>query len=199
METDFVPSALVAPLVGVDEFAFGSTIAVRRADLARSGGLEPIADFIADDYQLGHQIARNGARIALCPVVVECRSGPMSWREVWRHQLRWARTIRVCQPGPYFLSILSNATLWPLAWWATQPSWRAGTAAAVCLFARMATAFVHERKLTRRADLHSLWLAPAKDLLQVGIWALAFLGRHVTWRGEWFLVLPGGKLVKAKP
>ena len=40
----------------------------------------------------------------------------MGWRDVWAHQLRWARTIRVCQPVPWFFSILSNAMLWPLAW-----------------------------------------------------------------------------------
>jgi len=32
------------------------------------------------------------------------------------HQLRWARTIRVCQPFPFFMSILNNSTLWPLLW-----------------------------------------------------------------------------------
>lgn len=199
VNADFWSQVLQSRSLKPVDFALGAVMATTRTHLDQIGGFAALVDHLADDYQLGHQIARNGARIALCPVVVECRSEPMSWREVWRHQLRWARTIRVCQPGPYFLSILSNATLWPLAWWVTQPSWRAGIAAAVCLFARMATAFFNERKLTRRADLHSLWLAPAKDLLQVGIWALAFLGRNVTWRGERFLVLTGGKLVKAKP
>ena len=37
----------------------------------------------------------------------------MGWSAVWKHQLRWARTIRVCQPVPYFFSLLSNAD--PLA------------------------------------------------------------------------------------
>ncbi len=39
----------------------------------------------------------------------------MNWRDVWKHQLRWARTIRVCQPLPYFFSILSNAGFWAIA------------------------------------------------------------------------------------
>ena len=38
VSTDFAPSTLVAHLVGVDEFALGSTMAFRRADLDRIGG-----------------------------------------------------------------------------------------------------------------------------------------------------------------
>jgi ceramide glucosyltransferase len=93
---------------------------VRREALAEIGGFQSLADCLADDYQLGHRIAKNGHRIALCPVVAECWDAPMNWRDVWKHQLRWARTIRVCQPLPYFFSILSNATLWPLLWLASE-------------------------------------------------------------------------------
>src|SRR5206468_10989025 len=75
-----------------------------------------LVDFLADDYQLGNLIARQGGRIVLSPMVVECRESPKTWLEVWRHQLRWVRTIRACQPLPYFFSILSNGTLWPLLW-----------------------------------------------------------------------------------
>ena len=53
VSTDFAPSTLVARLVGVDEFAMGSTLAFRRADLERIGGFEAIAEYLADDYQLG--------------------------------------------------------------------------------------------------------------------------------------------------
>jgi hypothetical protein len=36
----------------------------------------------------------------------------MSFATVWKHQLRWARTIRASQPLSYFFSILNNVTLW---------------------------------------------------------------------------------------
>ena len=62
--------------------------------LAEIGGFNSLANCLADDYQLGRRIAEKGYRLALCPVVVECWDAPMNWREVWRHQLRWARTIR---------------------------------------------------------------------------------------------------------
>jgi len=54
--------------------------------------------------------------------VAECWSAPMGWAAVWKHQLRWARTIRVCQPVPYFFSFLSNASFWPLLWLIVRPA-----------------------------------------------------------------------------
>ena len=104
------------------DFALGAVMATRRPLLAEIGGFSALADCLADDYQLGHRLARRGHQIALSPVVVECWSAPMGWAAVWKHQLRWARTIRVCQPMPYFFSLLSNATLWPVLWLAAQPA-----------------------------------------------------------------------------
>ena len=63
--TDFMPSTLVAPIVGVREFGLGSTLVFRAADLARVGGFEPLADFLADDYQLGRRITSLGLRAVL--------------------------------------------------------------------------------------------------------------------------------------
>jgi hypothetical protein len=67
---------------------------------------------------------------------------------------------------------------------------------ACCLLLRMVTGFYCAQKLTRRKDLNAFWLAPVKDLLQTVIWALAFFGRRICWRGERFEVRAGGKLVK---
>ena len=96
------------------DFALGAVMATRRAEVERIGGFEALADCLADDYQLGHRIAKAGKRIEICPVVVECWDPPQGWRAVWAHQLRWARTIRVSMPVGYFFSILGNATFWPL-------------------------------------------------------------------------------------
>ncbi len=116
INADFWSQVLQAASLKPLDFALGAAMLVRRKALTEIGGFQSLADCLADDYQLGHRIAEKGHRIALCPVVVECWDAPMNWRDVWQHQLRWARTIRVCQPLPYFFSILSNATFWPLLW-----------------------------------------------------------------------------------
>ena len=71
--TDFAPSTLVARLFGVSDFGLGSTLAFRRADLDRIGGFHAIADYIADDYQLGHKLHALGLRNIISEVVVSTR------------------------------------------------------------------------------------------------------------------------------
>ncbi len=151
-------------------------------------------DCLADDYQLGRRMAHRGHRIELCPVVVECWSEPMGWRAVWKHQLRWARTIRVCQPLPYFFSIVANATLWPLLWAIAS---QALMAAGAILAARILTAFLLQRRLTS-SNRHAsdFWLVPVKDLLQAVLWLGAFAGNRIEWRGERYRLRRDGTLEK---
>ena len=107
----------------------------------------------------------------------------MNFREVWDHQLRWARTIRVCQGGPFFLSVLSNASFWPVLWLVAVPSTQSVFGSALILGTRMAAGYYFERKLTGSGKFTSCWVAVAKDFLQLGIWFRAFTGKNVTWRG----------------
>jgi ceramide glucosyltransferase len=197
VNADFWCGVLQARRLAPMDFALGAVMAVRRQALEAIGGFKALVEYLADDFQLGHQIAQRGHRLALCPAVVDCCEPPLGGRAVWQHQLRWARTIRVCRPLPYALSILSNATLWPLLWLAAQPQGPARYGTALCLAVRLLTAADSQRRLTQSlAHLPWLWLAPVKDLLQFILWALAFLGNRVQWRGQRYRVERRGKLVK---
>jgi ceramide glucosyltransferase len=197
INADFWSQVLQSKDLGPLDFALGAVMITRREHLAKIGGFEVLANHLADDFQLGNRIVHvGGKRIALCPVVVDCMSEPLSWGETWRHQLRWARTIRVSKPLPYAFSILSNATLWPLLWVATQPTKWAVLTLAACLFVRIVMAQTLQRRLgTVVGQWRFWWLAPIKDLLQCGLWAGAFLGNHITWRGQKFRLLRDGRLV----
>ena len=126
----------------------------------------------------------------------------MNWRAVWKHQLRWARTIRVCQPLPYFFSILNNGTLWPLLMLAFHPV-SAGTVALACccLFFRIGSGLDLEGRLhggteRRSSRIPFLWLIPLKDLLQAVIWSLAFVGNGIEWRGQTLRLRRDGTVVR---
>jgi ceramide glucosyltransferase len=223
INADFWSQVLQAQSLKPLNFALGAVMATTRQRLESIGGFAALVDFLADDYQLGNRIARQGRRIVLSPVVVECRDSPKNWREVWEHQLRWARTIRVCQPLPYFFSILSNATLWPLLWLVASiasagdnsyATTLGGVTAAVAIkmkllpkavmfvptiwLARTLSAMCQASKLTRsHSHWAFFWLVPVKDLLAAVVWALSFLGNSVEWRGRRYRVRRGGKLEKA--
>jgi ceramide glucosyltransferase len=197
INADFWSQVLQAKSLEPLDFALGAVMVTRRNQLAEIGGFKALVDCLADDYQLGNRIARRGHRVELCPVVVECLAGPMNWTKVWRHQLRWARTIRVCRTVPYFFSILSNATLWPLVWLVVRPEAWSACAAAVCLLVRAVTAASLEVRLTQTPfAVSTLWLVPMKDLLQAALWACAFAGNRVEWRGERYRLRRDGTLEK---
>jgi len=177
------------------DYALGAAVALRRADLQSIGGFESLADFLADDNRLGRLVVDLGKRTELSPLVVDCRVAGAGWGEVWRHQLRWAVTIRVCQGPAYFLSILANGTLWPLLWAAVVPGrWSALGAGGLLLF-RAVQALALEARLTGRGfDWGRIWLVPVKDLLQVALWLGAFVQRRVVWGGIRYRVLGDGRL-----
>jgi len=222
INADFWSQVLQSRSIKPLDFALGAVMATTRQQLEAIGGFNALVDFLADDYQLGNRVAKRGGRVVLSPVVVECWDSPKNWSEVWRHQLRWARTIRACQPLPYFFSILGNATLWPLLWViaaivtasetsgtttvsgatvsvvvSLHPLSQALMVALVIWLARVLTAMRQESRLTRsHSHWAFFWLVPVKDLLNVAVWALAVLGKTVEWRGQRYRVQRGGKLVK---
>ncbi|MEO8049402.1 MAG: glycosyltransferase [Acidobacteriota bacterium] len=191
--TDFAPSALVARLLGVDEFAMGSTLAFRREELERIGGFAAVADFLADDYQVGHRIHALGLKCVLSDVVVETHLGG-GWRQVWEHQVRWARTIRVSRFGGYLGLPVTNATLWAAV---AVAGGRLDLAAAL-LSLRLVMAFVSGWAVLRSSDvLYLWWLVPARDLFGFAVWLAGLFGNSVVWRGQRLRLGRDGKIQPA--
>jgi ceramide glucosyltransferase len=177
--TEFAPSVLVARLLGVAEFALGSTMVFRASDLQRIGGFDAIADFLADDYQLGLHITRLGLRIEFAPEIVETDLGAGGWMQTWNHQLRWSRTIRVSRPSGYYGYVVTHATLWSLvAWAAGFPA----VAAATIAMRMAAGIWIGAGILRDRAVLRRCWAIPLRDLFGFAIWAGGLLGDTVQWR-----------------
>jgi len=195
INTDFWSQVLQSQSLRPLDFALGAVMLTRRQQLREIGGFAALADCLADDYQLGRRIAERGYRIVLSPVVVECWSAPMGWKAVWKHQLRWARTIRVCQPVPYFFSILSNALLWPLLWLCFSPAKPVLLFVVICALVRIVSATDLQNRLTqRRAPIWYPFSVLQKDVLQTAMWLLAFLGNRIEWRGELMRLRPDGTL-----
>ena len=176
-------------------------MATTRQQIHRAGGFVSLANYLADDYELGRRIARSGTRLNLCPVVVECRSSPLNWREVWTHQLRWARTMRVSRPGGYLASGITLPFPAVLLALLVAPSLSTGLAAVGLLYAvRLTVGTVFSRLLVKDSLLPRwLWLLPLRDLLAFSTWALSFLGNRVDWRGSRFKLSPGGKIEEISP
>jgi ceramide glucosyltransferase len=192
--TDFAPSTLVARMFGVSDFALGSTLAFRRADLDRIGGFQAIADYIADDYQLGHQLHALGMRNVISEVIVSTRLASGSWLGAWRHQVRWARTIRLSGGAGFAGLPITYATLWAVIaalfglWWIALP----------LLTIRLAMAIACGWFVLGASDVWKYCYAiPLRDLAGVAVWAAGLTGQRVIWRDQRLTLDAEGKIVSS--
>ena len=194
--TDFQAGVLLSMWIeGGLRYGLGSTLAVSREALDRIGGLLPLADHLADDYELGYRVARAGYRVALSSEVVETGVPAYDWRGFADHQLRWSRTVRDARPWGYAGLVFTHGLGWavlnviasgasPLSLWLVGLSF----------FLRLTLAMtVGDEVLGDRQVLPRLWLLPLRDLVAMGLWAAGFAGNTIVWRGERF-TLRDGKL-----
>lgn len=200
LSSTFGPDVCAARALQGIKFALGSTIVLKRALLEKIGGFPAIADYLADDYLLGHRTAAAGYEIVLSDYVVEHDTGPLSFSAMLRHQLRWNRAVRVSRPLGYLGLIVTYGTVTALlallAWQFSAFAW---WLLAVTLLLRLLPAFVVGVYGMRDFILARwFWLLPVRDVITFSVWLVSFFGNRIVWRGESFRVLPGGKLTPSE-
>jgi ceramide glucosyltransferase len=194
ISTDFFPGVLTARrLEGGIRFGLGSTLAMSRLALAKAGGLEPLVESLADDYEMGARIAAAGYRVELSAEVVETTVPNYSFRGFWNHQIRWARTVRDSRKMGY----IGLGTTYALPW-AVMACVASGfelwsfTLLSVVLLARVAVALAVGVGVLRDGQvLRDLWLLPLRDFFGLLFWAWSFAGDTIIWRGERFRLKDG--------
>ena len=193
INAQFLPSVVVALAFGLAHPCFGSTLALRRGALTAIGGFEPFVDCLADDYAMGAALRAQGCNVAIPRFAVAHVCTQTSLRELWRHQLRWARTIRSIDPIGYAGTLVSHPVPWALiavllgaGSTALLPAVAVAIAAIAC---RMAVLRQAERAYRLPSQPH--WLVPACDLLSFAVFAISFLNWEVSWRGHRFRMVAG--------
>ena len=188
---------LTANLVeGGIHFGLGATLAFRQADLHAIGGFAAIADYLADDYELGRRICAR-KKVQLSAAVVKTHLADYDLQGFISHQLRWVRTIRASRPGGYAGMLLTFTLPWALATLllSNVHGWSVALLAVAVAF-RGSMAVVSSRFVLREDDLRALWLLPVRDVIAMAVWIAGWLGNTITWRGEKF-TLKDGKIERS--
>jgi len=192
--TDFQAGVLLSRMIeGGLRYGLGSTLAISRAALDKIGGLAPLVDHLADDYELGVRVSQAGYRIALSAEVVETSVPAYPWRGFVDHQLRWARTVRDARPWGYTGLIFTHGLAWALlnvlaSGLSPLSLWLFG----LSFFLRLTLAMtVGVQVLADHQVLPALWLLPFRDLVAIAIWAFGFAGNTIVWRGQRFQLKNG--------
>lgn len=200
INSDFWSQVLQARSIKPMNFALGAVMMIRRTALEKIGGFKSVVNKLADDYWLGRLISESGWKVEVSPMPVALYHQKSDLADVLSHQLRWARTIRVCEPVPYFFSVISNSTLWATLYFATASnSMTALLILGVILAMRTAFAVILSSKLVNKPPkIWNFCIPVIKDLAQAIIWALAFCGNRVKWRGKTYKVFKDGSMEEIK-
>ena len=196
--TDFQAGVLLSKMIeGGLHYGLGSTLAIRREALNEIGGLEPLVDHLADDYELGARVDRAGFRVVLSPEVVETNVAAYGWRGYLDHQLRWSRTVRDARPWGYVGLIFTHGLSWALLnVIASGASLLSLGLLGTSFILRLSLAMVvGAQVLGDRQVLPRLGLLPLRDLVASGVWVAGFAGSTIVWRGESY-ALKHGRLRK---
>jgi len=198
--TDFMPGVLVSKMIeGGLHYGLGSTLAMPRETLDKIGGLLPLVDCLADDYELGARVAQAGYGVEVCAEVVETNVPAYGWRDFFDHQLRWLRTVREARPAGYAGLIFTHGLGWAVlnvlaSGLSLASLWLLG----LSFFLRLALAMaVGTTVLGDHQVLENLWLVPFRDAVAMGLWMAGFAGDTIVWRGERFR-LKNGKMEKVE-
>ncbi|OYD89856.1 glycosyl transferase [Nostoc sp. 'Peltigera membranacea cyanobiont' 213] len=179
------------------KFAFGSTIAIPKKVLEAISGFEAIADYLADDFQLGYLPVQAGYKVVLSDYIVEHVQIGNNLVDAIRRQIRWARGKRVSRPWGYVGLIFTYGVVSSLLLLiATDGSILGWLGLCICWITRLLMAwFVGTISLKDPIVKKFLWLVPVCDLFSFAIWCFGLIGNTIEWRGQQLKLTKNGKLL----
>lgn len=194
IDAHFLPNVLFALRTGMATPCFGSTIALRRGDLDAVGGLVAFANVLADDYAIGAALRAKGLKVAVPSFLVGHNCAETSLAEVWRRELRWARTIRTLDPWGHAGSAVTHPFAFALLAAATSSPVQGLALAVLAIACRVV--LLHVTARLRGVAPSGDWFVPLRDLLSFAIFVWSFCGRDLNWRGQRYRVLRSGALTR---
>jgi ceramide glucosyltransferase len=176
----FLANAVAGTALGLATPCFGATIGLRRGTLTEIGGFETLSRYLADDYELGRAVRAKGYAVKLSGLVLGHTCSERSFLDLFRHELRWARTVRLLNGAGHVGSLITYPV--PLALIALAALGPPGLLLlGAALLMRLWLAWRIRNGLGARSG--PLWLLPARDVLSFFVFLASFLGNSVYWRG----------------
>jgi ceramide glucosyltransferase len=134
----------------------------------------------------------RGLEIAVPRFLVEHSCPEASPAELWRHELRWARTIRTVDSAGYAGSLVTHPLAFALLAAATGMPALGSALALLAILCRIV--LLHVTTRSQGLAPPAYWLVPIRDLFSFAIFVWSFCGRDLTWRGRSYHVRANGTL-----
>lgn len=192
----FLPSVLISNFLQPVKYCLGATMIVRRDILEKIGGLKALSNYLADDYMLGKLITGLGYKIFLSRFIVENVVEETSVKNLYTHELRWARTLKRVEPIGYMLTFLTDTFVMSLLMafalynmtdnllWSVLP--------VLSVFTGRTVLHTRAAMITGSKNAGSIWMIPLRDILSFCIRMVSFTGNSIQWRNNSFCVDAAG-------
>jgi ceramide glucosyltransferase len=197
MSVEMTAGVVTANLLEGMKFGLGPTIVVRTVALQKIGGYMVLGEYFANDFVIGNLIEKAGYRVVLSGHVIDHVVSPLTFRRVWEHQVRWAKSTRWSRPWghlgsglifaiPYgILGFLAAATLGSM--------WLGAALLAIAIANRVIESWVIGWGVIRDPRARdAVWLYPVRDLLGFVVWCASYLGQRTVWRNIPYRLAGGG-------
>ena len=201
MSVEMTSGVLVANLLEGMKFALGPTMATRQECVRKIGGWSVLADYCADDYVLGNLVSHAGYEVVLSRHVIDHIVLNRTFVQSLLHQVRWMRSTRFSRPWGHLGTGLTFAMPFGLLGLLLAISGRhplLGFAIfAWAAISRILQSVIVGWGITRDPRAwRRAWLYPLRDLLGFLLWCASYTSSIITWRGERYRLVAGGKMVK---
>ncbi|SFN82641.1 ceramide glucosyltransferase [Mesorhizobium sp. NFR06] len=167
-------------------FAQGKSMLWNKPMLDANGGIQALAAEIAEDAAATKLVNSLGLRVNLVASPFEQPLGQRTPAEIWARQTRWARLRRVTFPQFFAPEILTGAAM-PLLL-ALLAAAGAGVSLPTTALCVLAIAYLPECLLASAKgwylSLRSVTAMIVRDAMLPAIWARAWFGGAVEWRGN---------------
>lgn len=196
ISTEYLAGVLVARSLEGMNFALGPTIAIRKSVLEAIGGFIAIADYLADDFQLGYLSAKAGYKVVLSDYIIDHAIATENLLDLIHRQTRWNCCTRVSRPWGYLGLIFTHGTAMSILFLIATGGSIFGWAIAILTWStRLIMAWVvGVKSLKDPVTKKFLWLVPLRDLIGFAIWCYALVGDTFEWRGQQLKLTKTGKL-----
>jgi len=194
--SDFIVQVIFAKVTGASDFCCGCSVAVRRSALEAIGGLEPLGEYLAEDFEMGRRITQRGYRSEVLPYFVDASLDLRRPRDWWDHQVYWDQNTRAARPIGFFCSVVVKAL--PFALLFALARGLDGLGLAVlggALAIRLGTAALICWRIGDRAGPRYMAWLPLRDLAGLGSWMVAIVKRTFVWRDLRFGLTRDGRVV----
>jgi len=191
--SDFFAGALIADWKEGVTFALGASVTTTKSWLKRIGGYESLANLLADDYEIGNRIHKAGGKVLLSREPVWTSYPAQTVKGFWEHQVRWARTVRICRPISFLGLIFTHGL--PLATLAAIVAPNLAVAVAYLLtylaLRYLAAWVVGIWGIGDDVLRQKLWLIPFRDAIYFAVWLFSFASNRVIWGDSQFMLRRG--------